>query len=63
MVTSLTLGDRAKPDGFFEGDGIWWAVAFGVGGVLILCGNDGDNLVLCLPPVQCRHGITQCQWV
>ena len=50
-----------RPDGFFEGDGIWWAVAFGVGGVLILCGNDGDNLVLCLPPAQCRHGITQWQ--
>ena len=48
-----------RPDGFFEGDGIWWAVAFGVGGVLILCGNDGDNLVLCLPPAQCRQGITQ----
>ena len=38
MVTSLTLGDRAKPDGFFEGDGIWWAVAFSVGGVLIVSG-------------------------
>ena len=38
MVSSLVLEPAKDADGFFEGDGVWYAAFFVVLGVLIVCG-------------------------